>query len=302
MALSSAPISPAAAGVAKGGLVRVGLIGRGIQGSRSPALHVQEAAAQGFELAYSLFDLDAPPWAAAGLAATVSAAEQEGYAGVNVTYPFKQDVIPLLHQLSPDAERLGAVNTVVFRSGRRVGHNTDWSGFAESLNRGLPDRRKGRVLQVGAGGAGAAVAYALLHTGVGRLSIFDQDRARAAAIAATLESQFGAGCAVATDDLAAEMAAADGLVNATPVGMTNHPGCPVPTELLRPELWVADIVYVPIETELLTAARAKGCAVLDGGGMAVFQAVGAFRLFTGVEPDADRMRAGFLKDVGLVGE
>jgi shikimate dehydrogenase len=295
-------MSPAAAEAAKGGLVQVGLIGRGIQGSRSPALHMQEAAAQGFDLTYSLFDLDAPPWAGSSLAAALASAEQDGYAGVNVTYPFKQDVIPLLHQLSPDAERLGAVNTVVFRGGRRIGHNTDWSGFAESLNRGLPERRKDRVLQVGAGGAGAAVAYALLHTGVGRLSIFDQDVGRATAVAAKLESQFGEGRAVAATDLAAELAAVDGLVNATPVGMTKHPGCSVPPDLLRPDLWVADIVYVPIETELLAAARARGCAVLDGGGMAVFQAVGAFRLFTGVEPDADRMRAGFLKDVGLVGE
>jgi shikimate dehydrogenase len=277
-------------------IARVGLIGRGIQGSRSPALHMQEAAALGFELRYDLFDFDTAAWSGAGLADALTAAEQGGYLGVNVTYPFKQAVIPLLHELSPDAARLEAVNTVVFREGRRIGHNTDWSGFAESLARGLPDRRGGRVLQLGAGGAGAAVAYALLDGGVERLTILDRDAARGAAVAARLQAQFGSGraVAVAVGDLAAELAQADGLVNATPVGMTKHPGLPVPADLLRRELWVADVVYVPIETELLAAARARGCRVLDGGGMTVFQAVGAFRLFTGVEPDAERMRAAFL--------
>lgn len=273
---------------------RVGLIGRGVQGSRSPALHMQEAAALGFELVYSLFDFDTPAWTGSELGDAIAAAEGEGYLGVNVTYPFKQAVIPLLDQLSPDAERLGAVNTVLFRDGRRIGHNTDWSGFAESLARGLPERRQHRVLQLGAGGAGAAVAYALMASGVERLAILDHDGARADAVAARLAAQFGANRVAVARDLAGELGAADGLVNATPVGMAKHPGSPLPAALLRPALWVADVVYVPIETELLAAARSLGCAVLDGGGMAVFQAVGAFRLFTGIEPDADRMRAAFL--------
>lgn len=277
--------------------VLAGLVGRGILGSRSPGLHMQEAAAQGFKLAYALFDLDAPPWDGAALADAIDGAESGGLAGVNVTYPFKQDVIALLHELSPDAERLGAVNTVIFRDGRRIGHNTDWSGFAESLARGLPGCAKDHVVQLGAGGAGSAVAYALLHEGVGRLTLFDIDPARAQDLVAKLRSLFGAERAAVGEDLPQALAAADGLVNTTPVGMAKHPGTPAPVGLLRPELWVADIVYVPIETELLAAARARGCRVLDGGGMAVFQAADAFRLFTGREPDADRMRASFLRAV-----
>jgi shikimate dehydrogenase len=198
-------------------------------------------------------------------------------------------VIPLLHDLSPDARALGAVNTVVLRDGRRIGHNTDCSGFAEGFRRGLPGVPRGRVVQLGAGGAGAAVAHALLAEGVGALSISDVDAARARALAADLGARFRDGRAEACTDLAAAMAAADGLVNCTPVGMAKLPGMPLPGQLLRRALWVAEIVYFPLETELLRTARALGCQTLDGGGMAVFQAAGAFRLFTGIAPDAGRM-------------
>jgi shikimate dehydrogenase len=267
----------------------VGLIGAGIRASRSPALHEREAAEQGLRLVYRLIDLDVLRLGPEALPRLLEAAEWMGFAGLNITYPCKQAVVPLLHELSPDAAALGAVNTVVLRGGRRIGHNTDSSGFAESFRRGLPDAPRGRVVQLGAGGAGAAVAQALLAEGVGRLAIFDTEAPRAAALAAGLCARFGAGRATVVADLAAEMEAADGLVNCTPVGMAKLPGAPLPLALLRPHLWVAEIVYFPMETELLRAARALGCRTLDGGGMAVFQAVGAFRLFTGREPDAARM-------------
>jgi shikimate dehydrogenase len=219
----------------------------------------------------------------------LTAAERMGFGGLNITYPCKQAVIPLLHELSDGARALGAVNTVVLRDGKRIGHNTDLSGFAEGSKRGLPDAKRDRVVQMGAGGAGSAVAHALLGLGVGQLSVFDTDPARAETVAASLRAQFGEGRAAAGIDLPGAMAEADGVVNCTPVGMAKYPGLPLPAELLRPSHWVAEIVYFPLETELLRRARALGCATLDGGGMAVFQAVGAFRLFTGMEPDSERM-------------
>jgi shikimate dehydrogenase len=266
-----------------------GLIGAGIQASRTPAMHEREGAEQGLRLIYRLIDLDALGLASADLPDLLTAAERMGFAGLNITFPCKQAVIPLLHELSPDARALGAVNTVVLRDGRRTGHNTDGSGFAEGFRRGLPGVARARVVQLGAGGAGAAVAHALLAEGVGRLSIADVDAARARALAEDLNARFGDGRAEACGDLPAAMAAADGLVNCTPVGMAKLPGLPLPVELLRSALWVAEIVYFPLETELLRAARALGCRTLDGGGMAVFQAAGAFRLFTGIAPDAERM-------------
>ena len=190
-------------------------------------------------------------------------------------------MLPLLTTLSDDARFLGAVNTVVLRDGKREGHNTDWWGFAENFRRRMPDAPRDRVVQLGAGGAGAAVAYAAMTLGTGHLTIVDVDASRAQAVAASLCERFGAGRATAASDAAAAIAEADGLINTSPVGMDKYPGTPVPVSLLRPALWVADIIYFPMETALLRAARGLGCRVLDGGGMAVFQAVGAFGLFTG---------------------
>jgi shikimate dehydrogenase len=269
--------------------VLVGLIGAGIQASRTPPMHEQEGAEQGLRYVYKLVDLQLLNLGADALPELLLAAERMGFAGLNITHPCKQAVIPLLDELSDDARALGAVNTVVLRDGRRVGHNTDWYGFAQSLRRNLPDAPRARVVQLGAGGAGAAVAHAMLTLGAGRLTLVDTERPRAERVAAELVARFGAGRAEATDDLAGALADADGLINTTPVGMAKYPGLPLPAALLRPELWVAEIVYFPMETELLRTARALGCRTLDGGGMAVFQAVEAFRLFSGIRPDADRM-------------
>ena len=256
-----------------------GLIGAGIQQSRSPALHEREAKEQGLDLRYELLDLDT---LGTSVESALADAKKRGFIGLNVTHPCKQSVIPLLDELSPDARALSAVNTVVIHGGRTTGHNTDWSGFAESFRRGLPGAKLGRVVQLGAGGAGAAVAHAARKLGVRQLSIFDLDGARSAELAGKMGAEAGT-------DLAAAMAAADGLIHCTPTGMAKHPGLPMDASLLRREQWVAEIVYFPLETELLRAARARGCRTLDGGGMVVFQAAAAFRLFTGREPDAERM-------------
>jgi shikimate dehydrogenase len=271
----------------------VGLIGAGIQASRTPSMHMHEGAEQGLAYVYRLIDLEQPGLGIEALPRLIAQAEREGYTGLNITHPCKQAVIPLLTDLSDDARALGAVNTVVLHGGKRIGHNTDWWGFAESFRRGLMDAPRERVVQLGAGGAGAAVAHAALTLGAGELTIFDTEAGRARQVAGALAERFGEGRAIAGTDLAASMARADGLIHATPTGMKSHPGLPLPENLLRPALWVAEIVYFPLETELLRVARGLGCRTLDGGGMAVFQAVEAFRLFTGVMPDASRMSRHF---------
>jgi shikimate dehydrogenase len=266
-----------------------GLIGAGIQASRTPAMHEREADEQGLRYVYKLIDLDPLGLGVEALPELLTAAKRMGFAGLNITYPCKQAIIPLLDELSEDARALTAVNTVVIRGGRLIGHNTDWSGFAEGFRRGLPEAKLDRVVQLGAGGAGAAVAHAALTMGAKQLTIFDVDHARSAELGASLSARFGRDRAVGGTDLAAAMAAADGLIHATPTGMAKLPGMPLSPELLRSNHWVAEIVYFPLETELLRVARSKGCRTVDGGGMAVFQAVGAFRLFTGIEPDPARI-------------
>jgi shikimate dehydrogenase len=175
------------------------------------------------------------------------------------------------------------------RDGNRIGHNTDWWGFAESFRRGLPDVKRDRVVQLGAGGAGAAVAHAALTLGVKQVTLFDLDASRSKRLAADLAARFGEGRATPGADLGGAMAESDGLIHATPTGMAKHPGLPLPATFLRPVLWVAEIVYFPLETELLRTAKGIGCRTLNGGGMAVFQAAEAFRLFTGISANAERM-------------
>ena len=271
----------------------IGLIGTGIQASLTPAMHMQEGEALGLRYLYRLIDLTTLALGVEALPDLLTAAERMGFNGLNITHPCKQLVLPLLHEISDDARAIGAVNTVVLKDGKRIGHNTDASGFAAAFRRGLPDVRLDRVVQFGAGGAGCAVANAALGLGVGQLTLVDTDGSRAADLADSLCARFGAGRAVACLDLAASVAAADGLINATPLGMVKYPGQAVPAEMLKPSHWVSDIVYFPLETALLASAKAKGCRVLSGGGMAVFQAVDAFRLFTGVTPQAERMVAHF---------
>ncbi len=269
--------------------VLAGLIGAGIQGSRTPAMHEREGHAQGLNYLYRLIDLDQLALDINALPDLLLAAERMNFTGLNITFPCKQAILPLLDELSPQARGIGAVNTVVLKDGRRIGHNTDCLGFAEGMRRGLHGAARQRVVQMGAGGAGAAVAHALLEEGVEQLEIYDVENQRGQSLAANLNQHFGSLRARAGSDLANSLALADGLVNTTPMGMAKLPGMPVPAELLRPELWVAEIVYFPLETELLRTARALGCRTLDGGTMAVFQAVKAFELFSGVTPDAQRM-------------
>lgn len=301
-----------------------GLIGAGIGPSLSPPLHEHEAAALGLRYVYRLIAIDRAALDAADTPALIRSARLFGFDGLNITHPCKQAAAEDLDELSPEAAALGAVNTVVFRDGRAIGHNTDWSGFARSLLRGLPGAALGHVVVLGAGGAGAAACYALARLGTRRVTVIDADASRAAALATALAGALNAspaggrpttvaggrpttvaggrpgpgGCRISDvplAGLAGALAGADGLVHATPTGMAAHPGIAVPADALRPGLWVADVVYRPLHTELLRAARAAGCRTLDGGAMAVFQAADAFTLFTGAEPDTDRMMAHFTR-------
>jgi len=267
----------------------IGLIGAGIQASRSPAMHMLEGSRQGLRYVYKLIDLEKLGLGVEALPELLSAAERMGFDGLNITHPCKQAVIPLLTELSQEARAIGAVNTVVFRNGKRAGYNTDCTGFAEGFRRGLSGVDTKRAVLLGAGGAGAAVAHAALSLGVEHLTIFDIDIGKAAQLVTAL----GTSRVTQGANLADAMHAADGLIHATPTGMAQHPGLPLPATLLRPEHWVAEIVYFPLETELLRTAKQIGCRTLHGGGMAVFQAVDAFRLFTGIQPDAERMLRSF---------
>ncbi len=267
----------------------VGLVGKDIQRSKSPRLHEREAQELGMHLLYQLVYLSTLGRGVDALEEVLASAELMGFAGLNVTHPCKQAVIPLLHELSDEARAIGAVNTVQFLDGRRRGFNTDSSGFADSFRRGLPGAPLGRVLQIGAGGAGAATAYAMLKLGTARLGIYDTVSGRAADLVDNLSRFFDPSRLAVAKDPREALADAEGLVHATPTGMREHPGLPLPAGALHGGLWVAEIVYFPLETQLLKTAAALGCRTLNGGGMAVFQAATAFEIFTGRKVDRERM-------------
>jgi shikimate dehydrogenase len=270
-----------------------GLVGAEIQKSLAPALQEEEARHHGLRLHYQLIDLAAAGVGIEALPGLVGAARTMNFAGLNITFPCKQAVIPLLDGLSDEARAIGAVNTVVREGDRLVGYNTDSPGWGWGFRRVLPKADLSRVVLLGAGGAGAAVGYAALDLGVSELSIFDSDPSRAAALASHLGSRFPDRKTFHVQDLAVAVQAASGLIHATPVGMLGHAGMPIDERLLRPSMWVSEVVYVPLETELLKAARRIGCATVDGGHMNVGQAVRGFKLFTGLEADAARMDAHF---------
>ena len=268
----------------------IGLIGSGVAGSLSPALFEAEADALGLRLVYTTLDVDRLG-AVGGLGDLVRTAWLMGYTGLDVTHPCKNAITGYLDGLDDDAATLDAVNMVSRRDGRSIGHNTDWSGFLAAFDDGLFGMPAGRVVVLGAGGAGSAVGHALLTRGTGHLAVVDVDAGRAHALAGRLRGRFPHAHVTAYGDPSVALRAdrADGLVNTTPVGMDGYPGMPVPAALVAPHLWVVDVIYRPWETALLARARAAGCRVLNGGGMLVHQAAEGFRLLTGHPPDTGRM-------------
>jgi quinate/shikimate dehydrogenase (NAD+) len=268
--------------------VLTGLIGAPIAHSASPAMHEEAAEALGLRCHYQLIEVAGADRAA--LLAMLDGVRRLGFAGVNVTFPYKEAVVELLDELAPGAAAMRAVNTVIVRDGRLIGHNTDTTGFARAASSLVAETTAGKAVAViGAGGVGKAIAFALASFGV-LVRIFDTERAKADARANLLRGQKGI---VVAGSIEAALDGAAGLVNGTPVGMLPNRGMPVPETLLHAGLWVADAVYSPLFTPLLLAAKAKGARIMTGRELAICQAADAFELFTGLAPDVAVMGNAF---------
>lgn len=262
-------------------------MGHGVAPSLTPPMHELEGARHGMNYVYRTIEVDPGDVAPTSIAQLLWAARRMGFDGLNVTHPVKQAVMPLLDELAPSASRVGACNTVVFDGERTIGHNTDVTGFGSAFDASFSGARRNRLVIVGAGGAGSAIATALAERDIAELVIVDVAHDRAERLAAqTAPLTNGSVRGASTADLPGLLAEADGVVNATPFGMAAHPGTAFDPALLPAGAWVGDIVYRPTDTALLVAARARGLQTMSGLGMAMGQAADAFEIFTG-EP-ADR--------------
>ena len=275
------------------------ILGRPIAHTLSPTMH--NAAFAALALPYVYLPWAVPP---EGLgAATAAFRAMENFAGANVTVPHKEAIRVHLDALSPEAEGIGAVNTVIPRDGRLLGHNTDGVGFIASLREGGMDPRGARVLLLGAGGGAKGVSYALAAEGTAEITVANRSPERAEALVGVLAARFRRcqflALPLQAPGVAEAVKSADVLINATSVGLA--PGETLPLDLggLRPTTLVCDLIYRPLETAFLEAARGKGCRVLNGLGMLLHQGAAGFRLFTGVDAPLDAMRAALAR--GLAG-
>ncbi len=251
-----------------------GILGRPVTHSLSPAMHNAAFRALALNAVYVAFPVTDLSQAVAGLRGL-------DIRGVSVTIPFKEEIIPLLDELDPQAARIGAVNTIVNRGGRLVGYNTDWLGALRAL-KAKTGLKGEHVLILGAGGAARAIAFGVLEEG-GRVTLTDVDAPRAAALARDLQVE-----AIPLDAVGQCPAAI--LVNATPVGMKPQvDDIPIDPDLLARYHLVMDIVYQPLETRLLREAKARGAAALDGLQMLIHQATAQFELWTGLKAPLEVM-------------
>ncbi|MBM3599635.1 MAG: shikimate dehydrogenase [Alphaproteobacteria bacterium] len=275
----------------------LGLIGSSIGRSISPAMHEAAGAALGIDVRYHLIDTQELSFGLEDLPHMLDGVRRLGFAGVNVTHPFKEAVAAYLDGLEGAARIVGSVNTIVVRNGRLIGNNTDHSGFLAGWRRVFGDRKPGRVALVGAGGVGRAMAHGLAALGCEKLRVFDLKPERAAALVQHLRIAHPDLAATLANDMMTALADCDGIVNATPIGSFAYPGLPVPGEGLAGRAWAADAVYTPLETRFVAAARGARLAVLTGQELAIGQAVDAFACFFGQPAPAEIMRATFEREL-----
>lgn len=270
------------------------LLGRGISYSLSPALHEREGTHLGISMSYTLFDTTDHDFSAEEALRFAAAAD---LVGANVTQPFKEDALRLVDVVDPVAAAIGAVNTIRYTGDGAVGYNTDVDGFNAELDLDIGSVDYRTVVQFGAGGAGAASAFAALQHGAQALWIIDLDQKRAVLLANRMRLAFPDRQILprGTDAIQTAMKAATGVINASTRGSAKDPGTPVPAQFLHGDLWVADVLYAPRVSQLLHDARAQGAVTSNGGRMLVHQAAKSFEIFHDSPADAERMWQHFIQ-------
>ena len=279
------------------GKLKLGLLGNGIGRSRSPFLHELIGRAYGLEVTYLPIDLSAQQQV--NIEDELQRCQQQGFNGVNVTHPYKRAAFQYVTPMAGFPQGLTSVNTVLFDGNMMRANNTDFSGFCHAYRDQFGGgSNPGRVLMLGTGGVGLAIAFGLMQLNASELVVYDTEVERAQELISNLK---GATIPVrqAGDSLVDEMLQADGLINATPVGMYQYPGNPFPLEGFSLQRWAFDAVYTPENTEFLQQCKQHDIETLSGFKLFLYQGVDAFQYFSGISVDANRVETLFLQQYPL---
>jgi shikimate dehydrogenase len=274
--------------------LQLGLLGNNIDRSRMKNLIELLGELNDLDVTYRLMDLAARP-APVSIAEELTRCRTEGFRGVNVTHPYKRDAFHHVTTMPHFPKGLTSVNTVLFDTDKNLADNTDYSGCVRAFRNQFGDAFKpGKVLMLGAGGVGVAIAYALQRLGVGELILHDKNQEPAEALVGRMQ-EAGFTARLAGADLIAEMTEIDGLINATPIGMFQYPGNPFPEAGFDAQRWAFDAVYTPENTEFLQQCRNRDIVTLSGFQLFLYQGLDAFHHFTGITVDAAVAKTEFLR-------
>jgi len=268
-------------------VLKLGLIGDNIAQSQSPRMYQIAGHLAGIEVSYVRL---VPQKLGMAFEDVFSLVQQDGFHGVNVTHPYKERASDCVSAQDPVVCGIGAVNTVIFSDQPPMGFNTDYSGFIRAYRTIRRDAAPGTVCLIGAGGVGRAIAFALLALKAKAIVCVDLDRTKAQALGHALNAT-GTPTRVTVSDNALDAARyADGIVNCTPLGMTNIGGTPLPAETITNAVWAFDAVYTPIETQFLQDARRSGLTVISGYELFLGQGIDAWAHFSKTELDPAILR------------
>ena len=271
------------------------LIGDPVEGSVSPAMHNAAFKFLGLDCVY--LALRVPR---VGLADAISGVKALGFAGLNVTHPHKIAVVGMLDELDESAGSVGAVNTIKNDNGKLIGFNTDGEGAVRALERKVGKLKGKKVLLLGAGGAGRAIAFSLVKADA-ELTVANRTASKAEELASSIKQKLGVDIGLmglGRTELAHAIKSADVLINATSVGMRPDVGTLVTADMMHEGLVVNDIVYEPLQTRLLREAARAGAKVVDGLGMLVHQGALAFEIWTGKKPPIEVMERAAKHELG----
>jgi shikimate dehydrogenase len=258
-------------------MIRCSLIGANISQSKSPAFHNYVAQQKGIDFNYNLSEVNSCD--KDDFFEKLALLKKKGLNALNITFPYKEFAIEAADELDDSAKLTQAANILLFKENKLKAFNTDFSGFIKAYH-SKRNQPPGKVILIGCGGVGKAIAFALHQLKASSIELFDRDADKAAQLQQLLSQSGAHAKCVTEEELNQSILAADGVINCTPLGHYSMPGSAIPLELLNRQSWIFDAVYTPLETEFIKAARKARLEVISGFDLFFYQAIDAFELFT----------------------